>query len=327
MTTKRKINRLYSTSDANMLEFANLIHQRYTNNLADFTAYDADLDVTVADDLMNEIQLAENFVSDDQLIDVQADTTRNMLLQMETCKNYFQRHIVYFVKKAFPNRPEILNEFGANDYARDSRSQARMIQFMKKAYVTAQKYVTELTAANFTIALMDELNDITVELQTLNMTQEDAKDSRRTATGQRIVLLNNVWMSVQQIRRAAKAVYFDDYNKLQLFLLPWAGGVPADNEIHGTVNEGETVNVPIPDITGASVVTLSNTGPVPLHFCGSEVAGVACVDGITVVPGDSQAVTLQTISPAGSNPTFLNVSHNVAPPGSPAGEFTVIPVS
>jgi len=54
---------------------------------------------------------------------------------------------------------------------------------------------------------------------------------------------------------------------------------------------------------------------------------VPCLSGLVIPPGDSQSVTLQSISPPGSNPIFLNVSHNIAPVGSPPGEYMVIPIS
>lgn len=328
MANNKNINRLYSTSDASMLEYALLVHLRYTNNLADFTAYDSDLDSVLADTLLAEIQLAEGFVSDDQFVDVVADTTRNMLEQMKVCKDFFQRHLLYYVQKTFPNREEIWNEFGDNDYKRDSRNQAQFIQFMLRAYQTAQKYETELTAKNFTPALMDELRDVGLELQTLNLTQEDAKGGRKTATGQRIVLLNNVWMTVQQIRRAVKAVYYDDYAKLQLFLLPWAGGVPTnEDEITGSVAQGATIVVAVPGLQPSSVITINNLGTVPLMFCAGEVGAMPCLDGLEIAPGDSQSVTMLSLAPVGVTPNFLNVSHTIAPPGSPDGEFGVVLVS
>lgn len=75
------------------------------------------------------------------------------------------------------------------------------------------------------------------------------------------------------------------------------------------------------------MITLNNLGSVPLEFCAGDAAGVQCVDGLVLQPGDSQSVTFQSLAPVGVTPTFLNVSHTIAPVGSPDGEFGVSLVS
>ena len=62
-------------------------------------------------------------------------------------------------------------------------------------------------------------------------------------------------------------------------------------------------------------------------FCAGEVSGFECSGALVLNPGDSQSVTMESLAPVGVTPTFLNVSHNIDPPGSPDGEFGVVLVS
>lgn len=151
------------------------------------------------------------------------------------------------------------------------------------------------------------------------------------ASNDRVILLNDCWRKVQEVRKCAKAAYVNNWGKWQLYLIPWGGDGEAPtggDEFTGTVPHGSTVSVAIPDLLPTSVLTLANTGNVIMRFCGSEtIAKDYASDGILLNPGDSQAVTLQDIAPVGSTPAFLNVSNTVAPPGSPVGEYSVTKIS
>lgn len=135
-------------------------------------------------------------------------------------------------------------------------------------------------------------------------------------------------MTVQKIRRAAKRVYRDDYGKYQLYLLPWKGGVPTEeNEVLGSVAQAATVAVSVPGLEPTTVITLNNLGTVPLEFCAGEVGAMPCVDGLVIQPGDSQSVTTMSLAPVGVTLNFLNVSYTIALSGSTNGQFGVALVS
>ncbi len=313
-----------------MFEFSRLVHGYLVTDLADFTAFDPDLDAAWAANYLTTIDNAESFSSDNQLIDVQAQLTLDVEAKMKECRDFFQG-MKYFIEKAFPNKPGTWNEFGYNDYQRSRQVQSRMIQFMLDLYESATKYTTQLTAANFDAAKITQIQTLAQELQTLNTQQESAKGGRSTASNDRVILLNQVWEMTQTVRSAAKVMYMNNWGKWQLYLLPWGGeGQPPieSEEIVGTVAYGNTLNIAVPSLSASSVLTLTNTGPTSLRFCGSEVAGMDCgADGVILIAGDSTAINLQDIAPVGSNPSFLNVSHTVDTPGSPDGEYSVVKVS
>lgn len=330
MSTPLQLLRTYNTTDAQMLSFSRVVHANYTTDLANFTAFDADLDAGVGIDLLTAIDAAEDFSSDAQLIDVVAQATLDLEAKMKECRDFFQG-MKYFIEKAFPNKPGTWNEFGYNDY-RDSRNvQTRMIQFMFDLHETATKYSNALTGVNLPGVQITLIQTLATQLQTLNTAQEKLKGARFTASNDRVILLNDCWGKVQNIRNAAKTLYANNWGKWQLYLLPWGGeGQPPTQpeEITGTVPYNETVNIVVPDLLPESVLTLTNIGAVALRFCGGEVSDVDCgVDGVVLNTGDSQAVALQDIAPVGSTPAFLNVSNTVGPVGSPEGEYSVIKVS
>lgn len=330
MSTPNKIFRLYSTFDAQMFEYSRVVHGFLVADLADFTAFDADFDVAWAAAYLTAIENAESFSSDNQLIDVQAQLTLDVEAKMKECRDFFQG-MKFFIEKAFPNRPGTWNEFGYNDYQRSRQVQSRMIQFMLELFETATKYTTQLTAVNFDAAKITQIQTLAQELQTLNTQQETAKGGRSSASNERVILLNQVWELTQTVRKAAKVIYMSNWGKWQLYNIPWGGdGQPPveSEEIVGTVNYGNTVNIAVPSLSASTVLTLTNTGPTSLRFCGSEVAGMDCgADGVILAAGDSNAISLQNIAPIGSNPSFLNVSHTVDAPGSPDGEYSVIKIS
>jgi hypothetical protein len=330
MTTPIQLIRTYNTSDSQMLEFARVVHANYVADLADFTAFDADFDAPVGATLLTAIDAAEDFSSDGQLIDIVAQATLDVEAKMKECRDFFQG-MKYFIEKAFPNKPGTWNEFGYNDYQSSRQVQARMIQFMIDLHETATKYATPLQNANMAGAQIAMISTLATQLQTLNTAQEKAKGERSTGTNDRVLLLNDCWAKVQSIRNVAKACYVNNWGKWQLYLLPWGGEgeTPAPpEEITGTVPYDTTVNIPVPSLLPTSVLTITNTGAVDLRFCAGEVSGVDCgITGIVMIPGDSQAVTLQDLAPVGTTPAFLNVSNTVGPPGSPTGEFSVIKVS
>lgn len=331
MASPIKLVRQFSGSDSQMLEFARVIHTHFTTDIADFTAFDADLDATYAGNFLTAIDNAENFSSDYQLIDALAQLSLDVEAEMTKCRKLYQG-MKYFIEKAFPNRPGTWNEFGYNDYDRARKKQSEMIQFMLDLHESATKYATELDSAGFDASKVAEIQTYAQALQNANLAQEQAKGSRANLSEARIILLNSAWGMLQNIRKAAKVIYMDNWGKWQLYLLPWGGAneppPTQPTEFTGVVGQGLTVVVAIPDLQPSTVLVLANTGPVPLRFCASIVSGADCgSDGVVVDPNDSLSIMFQDLAAQGVTPQYLNVSHTIAGQGSPDGEFEITKVS
>jgi hypothetical protein len=328
MSKPIKISRLFSASDAQMLEFARVVHGYNVTDLADFTAFDPDFDATWAASLLTAISNAENFSSDNQLIDVLAQLTLDVEAKMKECRQFFQG-MKFFIEKAFPKKPGTWDEFGYNDYGRSRSNQARMIQFMLDLHESATKYATQLDNANFGATRIAEIATLAQELQTLNTQQESAKGGRSTASNDRVIMLNHAWAMTQTVRKAAKVIYMNNWGKWQLYNIPWGGeGQPPQQpeEIVGTVPYGVTLGVLIPSMQPNSVLTITNIGQTVMQFCGSDIAGNPCPGGIVLAAGDSVAVNIQDITQPGITPTLINVM-NTFHPTPVDGEFSIVLVS
>lgn len=327
MATPQKLSRTYGTSDANMLSFAHLIQENLTTDLADFTAFDADFTPVYATDFLTAITAAQSFSSDEQLLGQQVQKTLDLAAEMAACRDYVQM-MKYFVEKAFGDSGGRVEEFRLNTYGALRKHQNNLIQFMFDLYETATKYSAELTAVGFDGAKISAIETHANALQAANSAQEHAKGSRSSASDERVALLNAAWDTVRQVRAAAKIMYRHDWGKWQLYDIPWLGAPPQpENAISGFITYGTTLTIPVPDLTANTVLELHNTGDVPLKFCGSETAGMACgAAGLVIQPTDSVSVILQDIAAAGSTPTVLNVSHTVVSDPAPDGRYSVIAV-
>lgn len=325
MTNPNQITRTYGTDDATLLQFARTTHANVEANLAEFTAFDPQIAAAFLITYLQQIDDIEAFASDNQLIDVQAQHTMDVEAKMKECRDAFQLS-KYFIELAFPNRPGTWSEFGYNDYDSARKSHEKMIQFMLVFVNVCIQYQTELSTVGMLPARVGEIQTLTTQLQALNTTQELSKGSRANATNERILMLNALWNNTKRLCNAGKTLYYNNYGKWQLFLLPWLDGggtAPADNNYFGTIVSGATLNIAIPNLTPNTMLTISNTGGVTLRFCSSTIAGSPCAMGLELVGGAIQTIKLEDLAAGLPNPTFLNVSHTIAPAGSANGEYSV----
>lgn len=85
---------------------------------------------------------------------------------------------------------------------------------------------------------------------------------------------------------------------------------PTEEEYSGTVAPSSTVNI-LQGIATSATVILTNTGTVPLNFCESSAADLACgIDSLVLAPGAVIEAKANTFN----NPenSFLNVTNNDA---------------
>jgi len=325
MSNTIKILRAFNTDDANLIQFSRTTKINLENNLAAFTAFDADFDAAFITAYETAINNAEGFNSDNQLIDVQVQATLDLEEKMKECRDYYQ-NMKYFIEKAFPGKPGTWAEFGYNDYERVRNRSTSFIQFMHDLFEVSTKYEAIMVAAGFDAPRIAAIKTLTDELRAAKSLQEQSKGTRSTAANDRIILLNDLWEITHRICMAGKAVFYQDYGRYQLFLLPWnSGSSSAEEEVSydGIIHSQETLNIAIPNLQPDTVLVISNTGTEPLTFCGSNVSAMACPGGFIVNPSDSQSVTFASISNDPATAVFLNVSHTIAPPSSPDGSYEV----
>lgn len=214
-----KLNRLYGgIADSKMLEEAQTIHGLLSDDLTDFTNFDADFADAPAL-LQAAIDDANNAPTDETVLDLIQQTTNTMNEEWEKCRNKFQ-DTKYFIEKAFPKNRSVWNEFGYDDYDDMAVKQDKVNGFMTQFSKASNKYSTELIAVNYSQIKIDEILILRNEFNTANAAQNEAVKERGTQTQERIKLLNHVWRILQRISKASKSIYRNNYAKQQLYLLP-----------------------------------------------------------------------------------------------------------
>jgi len=325
MTNPNKLLRSYGTDDAKMIQFSRTTKINLENNLAEFTSFDPDMDASFVTNFETTIDAIASFSSDNQLIDVQVQSTLDLEEKMKECRDYFQ-NMKYFIEKSFPSKTGTWAEFGYNDYDRVRGRSDSMILFMHVLFEVSTKYEAILTAAGFDATRIAKIETLTEELRDAKSLQEQSKGLRSTAANDRVIKLNELYDLTTRICNAGKAIFYQDYGRHQLFVLPWKSSGASSKQpviLHGVVSSEETAFIDLPDLSKESVLVLTNKGSEPLRFHGENAPGVDSGGGIIIHPFDSQSVTFESISEDPTSATILNVSHNLSGPGSPEGSYEV----
>jgi len=233
--------RNYRGSDAYMTATSRTIRQLFSDDIADFTAFDATLDAAYLAAWLTKIEAAETVVRDSTLLDIQVQLTTQVNGLMQTSRDKYY-DVRYFVKKAFPKNIEVLNEFGANDFRRDSRSQPRMVQFLDGLHKAADKYKTQLISKGLLQTEIDEILTLRTSLSDSNTAQEAMKRGRPVLTDDRIEVLNTCYDATKTVIDAAQRVYKDDEAKRNAYRYDDTGSGNNSNELtfSGTITDNVT---------------------------------------------------------------------------------------
>lgn len=280
----KELEKLYSgITDAQMAEEAQTMLDLYSEDVADFTAFDASLNADYADDVQDLIDAAIDFPSDETVQNEISELTDAMQGAWDACKTHFQ-DAKYFIQKAFPGNAARHKVFGFNDYEKMSRTQSEVLPFMDQFSDTAVKYQTELIAAGYTLAKITAIATLSQAYETASRAQEKAKKDRIETTQDRTIAMNAVWTGIKTINMASKSVYRTNYAKLQQYLMP----APASNEppealgLRGTIINTATnlpepnVAVALPDLGLATTTDLNGS----YGFAAGTPAGLTAITAV-----------------------------------------------
>jgi len=288
MIKPKDVKRLYNVSDAKAIEKLYYIHTCYMHDQADFFAFHAKFTTLFGDNLLTEIQTAQNAPQDDQMIDILAQKTQDVNDAMTDIRETFYK-MRYFLELAFKDKPHLLNEFGFNDYARVRNSQSEMQDFMAVLVAASNKYSANLIAAGYDQIAIDKLQSIYDNLVQANNDQEYYKGERKALNQQRVILINAAWEIVQDICRAGKIIYAEDYAKYQQYVLYEGSSGSNGQTYHGNVPPAQTVVVLSEGITPETVFALLNKGQTVLKYCLEDDEN-PCTVGTDVNPGDELTI-------------------------------------
>ena len=205
--------------DAKMLEKAWVRYDLFVKDKADFIAFDNDFGGNFEQTWEQQLKVVKALETDETIMDQMQQETEKVMQMMEECKTKYQQS-KYFIEKAFPKAKSIQIEFGYQEYYPATRSQEKMIPFMKVFYEVAVKYKQELISVGYTQLMIDEINALQQQLDEANKEQELFRRNRSNLTNERISKYNAVWETLVRICKAGKIIYCDNYTKYHQYILP-----------------------------------------------------------------------------------------------------------
>lgn len=282
-TQPQPVKRDYEVADAYQIEFAKDTHENVNGTLADFTAFDPEIDAVFLAAFLTAIAEAEAVPSDEQVEAVISQMTVEVENAMAACRKKFQDS-KYFIEKTFPNNEEKWKEFGYKNYLKARDIQPKMIEFMKDFYGAATKYSALLNTVNYTPVMIAEIETLTNNLDQKNKDQNNYINGRPGITKERIIKHNAVWAITVKLCAAGKIIYYNDYANYKKYLLP------ASDETTPMILKGKTTYTPP----------------------GSDPASPPALQGVSV--SITELPTLNTLTDSNGNYGF---------PAIPAGTYIV----
>lgn len=268
-----------------MVERSETLQQLFENNLADFTAFDPDLDSAFNIDWKAAIEAAINITSGETVDDELQSYTQDTLAALTNCqKKYIE--VKYYFAKAFPGNRAVMKEMGLDDYKRSRERQMRMVFFMENLHLKSEKYKVQLLANGYTQLKIDEIDTLRLALQAANKAQNAFSKGRPVLTQDRENIYNTCYDITAQICDAADSVYYNNEVKRNLFVFEPVGGSSTE------FFEGEVPPLGqkmVDDFTYNSNrnFQIQNTGEVPLNFFFSLDGNSPVGNSITVNPGET----------------------------------------
>lgn len=239
-----QIERDYTMDDLAMLVRAQVFHNAFVIDKATFVADFPHLDDPFAADFQTAIDAADAIPSSQEIDGQIVEATFNLNEQLPIARKALQKLYTY-IDIVWP-KGQKNSLFGRIKYEKVRQSHSGLKELLeqghRQAEVPAQK--TELLAAGYTQAAIDELQTIMTTIDTLLAEQEDLKGARFEKTRNRILALNHVWSFMKQINVASKVSFAENTAKLELYLL-----YPTQHSSLGKVQNLTAVfeGVPVPN--------------------------------------------------------------------------------
>jgi len=315
-----KTMRAYAGSDSYMIQQSGVIKELVKAALPPFAAFDSTIDNTFILNFEAAIEAALTTLPDDVIIDQQAQKSDLVKVAMADGRDKYQDIMVFVTRKAFKNNRSVWNEFGYNDYEKDSRGQARFFKFMTIFHKVAVSYNAELLAAGCSQAAIDEIDTIAKAIGGQDQNQELFKRGRPVLSKERIKLLNNCYEYTILCIALAQRVYKNDYERRKQFVYNPSEAGESDDLFEGTLAPSENrVVVEGGRITSAtSLITVENPGNTNLKIAIAATPGTPPADAVELAPGTSFSFAGSTLA---NLPQYLLIIQNLSI--TEAGEYRV----
>jgi hypothetical protein len=253
----------FKYAHADLISLGRLIYGYLAQDIGAFSAFDgqrfaaqylADFDATYT--------AARDMPSDETILDQQTIYTATIEEKMEAARKLY-RNTKYFIKKAFENKPSIMNEFGANNYDDSRKSVPDMVLFLGNLNYTLNKYAAQMTTAGYNMAQANDIVTLRNELETAKYEQASFQSERKRYTQERIEKLNALYQFITETCEAGKLIYEDDMAMYAKYVLP---SVATSNRPPIKTIGANSITAVYNNMVEDSFYKISNEGQVNLTF-------------------------------------------------------------
>lgn len=267
------------------MERSETLQQLFTDHLADFTAFDPDLNATFNTNWLAAIEAAVTATNSETVDDEMQLLTQATLQAMVNCQRKYIE-VKYYFGKAFPGNKPVMKEMGTDDYKRARERQMRMVFFMDNLFTKASKYKVQLIAKGYTQPKIDEIDTLRQALQAANKAQNAFSKGRPVLSQERENIYNACYNFTRQVCDAADSVYYDNEVLQKLFVFEPSGG-DSSEFFEGTVPKLGQIMVDDFSYDAGRNFKMQNTGTVALSFFFSLDANNPVGNTHTVNPGET----------------------------------------
>lgn len=253
----------FKYTQADLISLGRLIYGYLAQDIVAFSAFDGQR--FTAQYLTNfdaTYIAARDMPTDETILDQQMIYTATIEEKMEAARKLY-RNTKYFIKKAFENKPSIMNEFGANNYDDSRKSVPDMVLFLGNLNYMLNKYAAQMTTAGYNIAQANNIITLRNELETAKYEQASFQSERKRYTQERIEKLNALYQFITETCEAGKLIYEDDMAMYAKYVLP---SVATSNRPSIKTIGANSITAVYNNIMEDSFYKISNEGQVNLTF-------------------------------------------------------------
>lgn len=248
------MSRNFSVPVADMLQKSRTVQAIFELDKALFAAINAELDDPFANDWLESIIASESTESAETRQDQQMQETADVLEVMARGR---QTYITskYYIEIAFGNKPNILNKFGLDDYARASDTQKEFGLFLTNLHIQceAPNQKGDLLAAGMSQAQIDEIISCANDFAKENTQQNVFIEKTTEASEKRDAQYNETYGYFQKANRASKVVFYGNPIKLNQYMMPEGPQPDPDINLKGKVRDAAN-NAELKDV----IVTIAD---------------------------------------------------------------------
>ena len=297
--------RHYSTSDEYMAERSDTLQSLFTEDLADFTAFDPGLSAAFADDWQTAIDAVVTAQSGETVDDQVQQLTQIVDEAMKACrKKYIE--VKYFFTLAYPGNKAVMKEMGADDYEQARKRQMRLVFFSEALHAAAEKFKTALLANGYTQARIDEIGNLAAALKQANKNQNALLKGRPSLTQDREKIYNDCYAFTERVCEAALSVYYDNEVKQSQYVFEPSGGGGTSEFFEGELAIAESKQIDDFTYNASMHFVMGNTGGSKLEFCFKQ-AGVVVGNVFELEPGTTLEKTAADFAASGDSIWVRNV--------------------